>query len=65
MSEKKQAEMDICDKCDAANISFGSCSFHYAWQEKDVLFSHKIQKGSKMNSVGRQELKKKLQRRAI
>lgn len=63
MSEKKQAEMDICDKCDAANISFGSCSFHYAWQEKGVLFSHKIQKESKMNTVGRQEFKK-LQRRA-
>jgi len=55
MSEKKQAEMDICDKHDTANISIRSRSFHYDWQEKDVLFSHKIQKGSKLNSSRRQE----------
>lgn len=41
MSEKKQAEMDICDKCNTADILIASCSFHYAWEETDVLFSHK------------------------
>lgn len=50
VSEKKQAETHICDKCNTADIEMGSCSFHYAWQEKGVLFSNKIWKENKMNS---------------
>lgn len=47
MSEKKQAEMDISDKCDTANISIGSCSFHYVWKEKGILFSPKYSEEAK------------------
>lgn len=41
MSAKKQAEMDICDKCNTVDIIIASCSFQYAWEKTDALFSHK------------------------
>lgn len=50
--------MDVCVIFCPANTSIGSWCFHYAWQEKDVLFSHKILKGSKMNSGGSHWIKK-------
>lgn len=44
--------MDKCDKYDTVNFSIGSPSFHYAWQEKAVLFSHKRKQNEQWRKTG-------------